>query len=158
MTPREEGMKTILPWFLFAVSAVFNVLFVAGMATRPQEHAGRPSPEDRTAFFARKLELDEGQRSAFLELEKKAEEERSRADRERGQQFEALMKELVKEGPDEAVVKAFVKAGNSTTKGERFVDYMRAVMKILRPEQRTKAAEVFRHRPGNAHEKGPGGG
>lgn len=146
-------MKAILPWFLFAVSAAFNVLFVVGMATRPQQHAGRPSPEERTAFFARKLELDEGQRSAFLELEKKAGEERSRVDRERGQQFDALMKELVKEGPDEAAVKEFIKAGNSTNKGERFVDYMRAVMKILRPEQRAKAADVFRHRPGNTHER-----
>jgi hypothetical protein len=150
-------MKAILPWFLFAVSGVFNALFLVGMATKPPKHTGRLTPEDRTAFFARKLDLDEGQRSAFLELEKKAEEERSRIDRERGQQFDAVMRELAKEGPDEAVVKDFVKAGNATNRRERLVDHMRAVMKILRPDQRVKAAEAFLHHGGDAHERGSSG-
>jgi len=137
-------MKTLLPWFLFAVSVAFNVFFVVGMSYGHRGRSGRPGPEERTALLHRKLDLDEAQKTAILELERKSEEERSRIDAERGSRFDALMKELVKDKPDEAVISEFVKTGNSAQRLQRFVDHVRSVMKVLRPEQREKAVELFR--------------
>jgi Spy/CpxP family protein refolding chaperone len=140
-------MKALLPWLFFVASGAFNVFFVAGMAMSHGGRRGAPGPEDRAAFLARTLDLDEAQRQALVDLEKKADEERERISAARDARFAKLVDELAKDQPNEAGVKEFLDSAGSPDRERHFVNYLRAVMKILRPEQRAKAAEWFRKGP-----------
>jgi hypothetical protein len=150
-------MKSFLFWLLFAASGAFNVFFVAGMVMMHRGPPGPPGPEDRAAFLARRLDLDEAQQSALLELEWKAEEEKDRIASEQDARFAKLIDELTKEEPREEILKEFIESGSASARDQYFVDYIRAVMKILRPEQRGKAAEWFRKGPGVQGRRRPNG-
>jgi hypothetical protein len=152
-------MKVLVPWLLFAVSGAFNVFFVAGMVLTPKGNPKPPGPEDRAAFLARKLDLDDAQREAVLALEKKVEEDRDRIATEHDARWARLVDELAKESPREEVIKETMETGNALAREKHFVEYLRAVMKILRPEQRGKAAEWFRKGHGGmGRGRPPGGG
>jgi len=150
-------MKTFLPWFLFTLSGAFNAFFVAGTATGPTEPMERHGPEDRTEFFARKLELDEDQRYAFLVVEKRFMEEREKRGREHRERFDKVLAELAKDEPDEAVLKEFMDDDEAMNPKKHFVEHVRAIMKILDPEQRMEAAGMFRRGPGMGRGRGMGG-
>ncbi|MHC5039596.1 MAG: Spy/CpxP family protein refolding chaperone [Planctomycetota bacterium] len=148
-------MKVAVPLFLLAVSGAFNIFFVVGMAMKPHPPMKPHGPERRADFFTRELELDEEQKEAFLRVDREFHSERMRRGEEHKGHFEKALSELVKDEPDEAVLTKFIESEDPVNPRRHFVKHMRSIMKILRPDQRKKAAEIFRRGRGRGRMGGP---
>lgn len=136
-------MKKRLPWILLIVSAAFNVFLIAGTLAARARHAWMRTPEGRAAVLADELDMDGEQRAACQKLVVKSEAER-RGERERhGAEFATVWRELARAEPDEGVMEAFVRVPSEPDMRRRFVEDARALMAILRPEQRERVAEVM---------------
>ena len=62
-------------------------------------------------------------------------------------EFDKFWTEIIKDNPDETVLQAFVQNAPGPKRRQRFVGHMRGLMKILRPEQRERAATLFKRHP-----------
>ena len=140
-------MKTKMPWILLAVSVAFNVFFVAGMVMGRRHREPDKSPERQVQLLTRKLDLDEGQRAQCLALEENVAADHEALKKEFLAEFDKFWAEIIKDNPDETVLQAFVQNAPGPKRRQRFVDHMRGLMKILRPEQRERAAKLFKRHP-----------
>lgn len=139
-------MKKALPWLLAAISLCFNVFFVFGLARGLVEKGKCSTPEGRADLLACAVEADEAQHAAILDAEKKSHGERVLLVERRDTLMERVWTELVKDEPDEGVFREFVKSEGSQGRHAAFLGKMRAIMKVLSPGQRAKAAEFLRKR------------
>jgi hypothetical protein len=136
-------MKKRLPWVLLAVSAAFNVFLVAGALTARARHEWKRTPEGRADVLADRLGMDEEQRAAYLELVRAFEPVHREMRGRRGEEYRTVWTELAKDRPDESVFDEFVRARGSSEWRRRFLEHARSLVRILRPEQRRRVAEVM---------------
>lgn len=135
-------MKTRLPWILVAVSVVFNAFFLIGFV---QARAAAQRPRtflEKAHRLAKKLELDQQQMAEFEHLI----DEFQRLRTERAPQREAFLAEMIKDEPDEKVLKDYV-AGEAA--GEYRLNKLslaRKLVDLLRPEQRQEFVELIQKR------------
>jgi uncharacterized membrane protein len=136
-------MRKRLPWVLLIVSAAFNVFLVAGMLVARAHHKRMGTAEGRAAVLAEELGMGDEQRAAYVDLLKQSRERRDEDRERRRAEYQRVWIELARDKPDEAVLEEFVRSPGSSERRKRFLDHARALMEILRPEQRARVAEVM---------------
>ena len=137
-------MKKALPWILLTASVAFNVLFLVGTFRARRRHGLVRTPEGRARLLADKLDMDAQQRAECMTLEKKVAAERDAFCKKRLAQRETFWAEIVKDQPNDVVLEEFIQSSLSAERRQRFVKYMRELMQMLRPEQRQRAAKLFK--------------
>ena len=92
--------------------------------------------EGRARSFVVGLNLDASQQEKFDELLTQAMQQRAEIRRERRPDREKLFAELVKDQPDEEILRSFIETDRGKARRAFKVEQMRKFMTILRPDQR----------------------
>lgn len=131
------------PWILLAVSVAFNLFFVVGAVRHHRRFRRVRTPEGRAERFAEQLGLDAEQRTAFFAWDESFRQARAQMGKGRRERAEGLWAELVKDEPDQAVLREFMEGKSDPDRRRRLVEKNLELMRILRPEQRQRAAGLI---------------
>ena len=134
-------MKVILLTLLI-ISLAFNVFFAVGFFQAYKQENKARTPEGRAHIMAEKLKLDEQQHKAFETLLA----EFTKLRQTRAAQRDAFFTELVKDQPNEKMLKDLC-AGDAVRQYRLdTLALMRKFIGILHPQQRETFLEIIRSR------------
>lgn len=137
-----------LPWVLLALSVALNAFFVGGhLYTRSHWHHSR-GYEERTSALAKRLDLDDQQRTAFRESRRSLGPKFRELRKEARPHVDKLWDEMAKPTPDQAVIDAEIKALNDMRLqfDREALASASNFMKTLKLEQRKAFADYARKR------------
>jgi Spy/CpxP family protein refolding chaperone len=131
---------------LLALSAALNLSFLAGFAYVRHQLRGLQTRAGRAEWAARRLDLDERQREAFLRDHERWRSELARVARARQAETDAFWREAVRDDPDRAAVQArltpLLEAQREATVSG--VDQLLRLFRGLTRAQREALAEMLR--------------
>lgn len=133
-------MKRKLPLILLLISLAFNVFGVVGFICAKARMARMHSPEGRARYIAKKLDLDEGQMTAFDGLLARYLELRE----ERAPQRDEFLDEMLKDEPDRPALVELMTGEQADKHRLARLDLMLEFFDLLRPEQRQKFVEMMK--------------